>query len=193
MDVLDRFLRKVSYKFPKGYPDPKDIQDMIMLEGMLKKMGLNLQETALTPLELNKDATLPGGVKTPRIEILIDIVQNGEELELNDGSKFVVDNKEEVLNQLRGKTSISKAITLIDKDGNQITTSNLKKTARFGGGGGMRGGAELTAKAASAQCIVNQIRYSSSGDIEISNITESTIESTKNKVKVTDFEGAAEL
>ena len=42
MDVLDKFLRKVSYKFPKGYPDPNDIQDMIMLEGMLKEIGINL-------------------------------------------------------------------------------------------------------------------------------------------------------
>lgn len=193
MDVLDKFFKKFSYKFPKGYPDPNDIQDMIMLEGILKEIGLNLQETALSPSELNKDATLPGGVKTPRIEILIDIVQNGEELELNDGSKFIVDNKEEVLNQLKGKTSISNAITLIDKDGNKITTSNLKKTTKFGGGGGMRGGSELTAKAESAQCIVNQIRYSSSGNVEISDITDSTIESTKGKVNITDFEGAAEL
>ena len=37
MDILDKFLRKISYKFPKGYPDPNDIEDMIMLEGMLKK------------------------------------------------------------------------------------------------------------------------------------------------------------
>ena len=40
MDILDKFLRKISYKFPKGYPDPNDIEDMIMLEGMLKKMGI---------------------------------------------------------------------------------------------------------------------------------------------------------
>ena len=137
MDVLDKFLRKVSYKFPKGYPDPNDIQDMIMLEGMLKKIGLNLQETALTPLELNKDATLPGGVKTPRIEILIDIIQNEEELELNDGSKFIVDNKEEVLNQLKGKTSISKAITLIDKDG-QVTKVDKSWGYKLDGNGNLR-------------------------------------------------------
>ena len=193
MDVLDKFFKKFSYKFPKGYPDPNDIQDMIMLEGMLKEIGLNLQETALTPSELNKDATLPGGVKTPRIEILIDIIQNEEELELNNGSKFIVDNKEEVLDQLKGKISVSKAIILIDKNGNKITTSNLKKTAKFGGGGGMRGGSELTAKVESAQCIVNQIRYTSLGNIEINDVTDSTIESTKGKVNITDFNGAAEL
>ena len=44
MDVLDKFFKKFSYKFPKGYPDPNDIQDMIMLEGMLKKMGIDLTE-----------------------------------------------------------------------------------------------------------------------------------------------------
>jgi len=44
MDVLDKFLRKVSYKFPKGYPDINDAQDMLMLEGMLKKMGIDLEE-----------------------------------------------------------------------------------------------------------------------------------------------------
>ena len=192
MDVLDKFLRKVSYKFPKGYPDINDTQDMIMLEGMLKKMGIELQETALTPAELSKDATL-GKDKVPRIEILIDKIKKGEELELNDGSKFIVNNKEEVLSQLQGKTSISKAITLIDKDGNQITTSNLKKTAEFGGGGGMRGGSDLTAKAESAQCIANAIRYSLGSNITIDDINPENINSSKNKVQVDQFEGGVEI
>ena len=44
MDILEKFLRKVSYKFPKGYPDINDVQDMLMLEGMLKEMGIDLNE-----------------------------------------------------------------------------------------------------------------------------------------------------
>ena len=44
MDILEKFLRKVSYKFPKGYPDINDAQDMLMLEGMLKEMGIDLNE-----------------------------------------------------------------------------------------------------------------------------------------------------
>jgi len=44
MDVLDKFLRKVSYKFPKGYPDINNAQDMLMLEGLLKNLGINLDE-----------------------------------------------------------------------------------------------------------------------------------------------------
>ena len=49
-----------------------------MLEGILEKIGIDLKETALTPKELSKDATFPGGVKTPRIEILIDKIKNGD-------------------------------------------------------------------------------------------------------------------
>ena len=44
MDILEKFLRKISYKFPKGYPDINDAQDMLMLEGMLKEMGIDLNE-----------------------------------------------------------------------------------------------------------------------------------------------------
>ena len=44
MDVLGKFLRKVSYKFPKGYPDTYDAQDMLMLEGLLEKLGISLEE-----------------------------------------------------------------------------------------------------------------------------------------------------
>ena len=44
MNIIEQFLRKVSYKFPKGYPDINDAQDMLMLEGILKEMGIPLLE-----------------------------------------------------------------------------------------------------------------------------------------------------
>lgn len=44
MDIIEKFLRNISYKFPKGYPDINDVQDVLMLEGMLKEMGINLNE-----------------------------------------------------------------------------------------------------------------------------------------------------
>ena len=31
MDILDKFLHGIAYKFPKGYPDIKDDQDISML------------------------------------------------------------------------------------------------------------------------------------------------------------------
>ena len=193
--VFDKFFTKFAYKFDKGYPDMNNDQDVLLLESLISEAvgyAFKLTETALSPTELSKDATLAGGEKKPRIGILIDLIQNDNELELNDGTKFIVDNKEEVISQLKGKTRITTAIKLVDKEGKQITTSNLKKTAAFGGGGGMRGGSELTAKAESAQCIVNEIRYSS-GEIKIEDVTDEAIELTKNKIEVTDFDGASDL
>lgn len=37
MDVLDKFFIKYSYKFPKGYPDLKDKQDVLLLESILEE------------------------------------------------------------------------------------------------------------------------------------------------------------
>lgn len=42
MDAIEQFLRKVSYKFPKGYPDINDSKDVLMLEGMLKEIGIGV-------------------------------------------------------------------------------------------------------------------------------------------------------
>ena len=195
MDALDLFFKKFSYKFPKGYPDINNEQDRILLENILENLGISvkLEETALTPSELSKDATLAGGTKIPRIEILSKKIQNDEELELNSGEKIIVSNKEEVLSQLKGKTQLAKPITLIDQNGNKFTTSNLKKTSEFGGGGGMRGGSELTEKAESAQCIVNAIRYSYSGNITEEDITDESIQDSKSDVRVTNFDSAANL
>ena len=42
MDVLDKFLYSVAYKFPKGYPDINNEQDILMLENLLKERGISL-------------------------------------------------------------------------------------------------------------------------------------------------------
>ena len=195
MDVLDLFFKKYSYKFPKGYPDMNNEQDVLLLESILRELeiGVDLEETKLSPAELSKDATFSGGRKVPRIEILIDKITNKESLELENGGSFTVTDIEKVLSQLKGKTKVDKAIVLgVNEDGKTITTSDLKKTADFGGGGGMRGGSELTAQAESAQCIANAIRYST-GEITEEDITDEAIQNSKSKVEVTDFDSASNL
>lgn len=49
MDLLKNFLNQISYKFPKGYPDINNKNDVMLLEKLLKKIGIDLQE------EKNKD------------------------------------------------------------------------------------------------------------------------------------------
>jgi len=57
MDALDLFFKKFSYKFDKGYPDMNNEQDVLLLENILLKLGVNLKEafedTANLPTEIS--------------------------------------------------------------------------------------------------------------------------------------------
>jgi hypothetical protein len=44
MDALEKFLHSIAYKFPKGYPDLNDENDIILLENELRKVGIDLNE-----------------------------------------------------------------------------------------------------------------------------------------------------
>lgn len=44
MDILEQFLHSIAYKFPKGYPDMKDAQDILILERELFKYNVDLRE-----------------------------------------------------------------------------------------------------------------------------------------------------
>jgi len=50
MDVLEKFLYSIAYKFPKGYPDMKDPKDVFMLYEEFKKIGIDVEE-AKQPFE----------------------------------------------------------------------------------------------------------------------------------------------
>jgi hypothetical protein len=39
MDIFDVFFQRYSYKFPKGYPDMNNADDVLLLENLLKKLG----------------------------------------------------------------------------------------------------------------------------------------------------------
>ena len=44
MDILEQFIRDIAYKFPKGYPDIKNEQDILILERELFKHNIDLRE-----------------------------------------------------------------------------------------------------------------------------------------------------
>ena len=84
MDVLEKFLRKVSYKFPKGYPDITDNQDMILLENILN--NLLKEEVQFRPLEY-------GELKKSGREYRISTIYN----KIQDKKPFVTTTGEVIL------------------------------------------------------------------------------------------------
>lgn len=63
MDALDLFFKKYSYKFPKGYPDLNDKQDINILADLLENLGVDLNEEgqseSYNKLIINKLGSLP--------------------------------------------------------------------------------------------------------------------------------------
>ena len=54
MDILEKYLRNISYKFPKGYPDMKDKQDVLLLESFISELGINIGEDQFIQ-QINED------------------------------------------------------------------------------------------------------------------------------------------
>ena len=44
MNIFEKFLNSISYKFPKGYPDLNNEQDILIIESELKNLGIHLDE-----------------------------------------------------------------------------------------------------------------------------------------------------
>jgi len=47
MNVFDKFFTKYGYKFPKGYPDMNNEQDILLLESLIQEMGIDFRFDSL--------------------------------------------------------------------------------------------------------------------------------------------------
>lgn len=54
MDPFDIFLKKFTYKFPKGYPDMNNEQDIKILTNLLEGLGIDLEEAKKSHAEIIK-------------------------------------------------------------------------------------------------------------------------------------------
>ena len=184
MDNLTKYLNRIAYKFPKGYPDMNNAQDVLLLEAFISEVigeKFSLKETPLTPKELQKTNSKTG---ESRIDILIGKIQKGEELELDAGGTFTVDNKDEAIKALKSEIPRS-GVILIDSEGNQVSTSKLKKSTEFGGGKGSGGGAAQTDQQESAQSLVNALSQKLGNDISVEDLTPENLKSIAGKVDIT--------
>jgi hypothetical protein len=60
MDVLDKFFIQYAYKFPKGYPDMNNDQDVLLMESILKEEFGIVLEISKTQIHLNAKEKIVG-------------------------------------------------------------------------------------------------------------------------------------
>ena len=73
MDVLEKFLNSVSYKFPKGYPDMNDPDDVKLLTSILESY---IPEADQSEEESSDEPTL--SPKQQDLQKIIDIIDKVE-------------------------------------------------------------------------------------------------------------------
>jgi len=140
MDVLDKFFKKFSYKFPKGYPDINDAQDMLMLENILN--NLLEQEFQFLPLEYGE---LKKTGREYRISLIHDkikdknpfITTSGEIKLQFDKPEYAEVFKNEDWEQIKviGGRNINTFPFFKDDKGKTYGLRDLLKTTEFGGRG----------------------------------------------------------
>lgn len=203
MDVFDKFLKKYSYKFDKGYPDINNDQDVLLLEHILKDLDIPLHEVKLSATELSKPYPprheLHGKYKD-RGERFLEKIEQGDKFELNDGSTVTIDKEKsqegiDLLKQDNYKALGGRNRYFIDTKGNEHSLSSFKKTEEFGSGAGSGGGSVNTSIQESSQSVVNAISFNikqgliSDSDLNVDNIQKalSFCDISNSLEEVTDF------
>ena len=135
-DILDKFLKEVSYKFPKGYPDMEDPQDV----NFLNELVMQFTET-YKPLKFG-DLTKKQGA---RLEKVADLINDKHPFTTVDGEKvpleFDLDSYVSLFSQkdIQGIKALSTRINQFplfkDSEGNKYTIDDLVKTPELGGKG----------------------------------------------------------
>ena len=60
MDIVEKFIRQISYKFPKGYPDMNNEHDVVLLNSLLEGLGIKLEEVKKPFSNLSPEAQIVG-------------------------------------------------------------------------------------------------------------------------------------
>lgn len=199
MDDITKFLNNISYKFPKGYPDMNNEQDILMLESILTEMLEEdieiIGEVSLSPTQLEKEYPSRSELSTKykdRGERFLEKITNSEEFTLNDGTTITIDPTKsqkgiELLKSRSYKGLGGRNKLFTDVDGKEYSLSNFKKTKEFGSGSGQGGGATNTAIAESSQCLFNALAYKvKGGSITEDDITDENLSKAYSFCDVTN-------
>jgi len=146
MNPFDKFFKQYAWKFPKGYPDMKNEQDILLLESLVSKiLGEEIVlEKALAWTDLS-DASR----KYYRLGVIDDKIKRGNPFKLEDGREEVLTYTDEDYSDLFanqkvddirriGGSSINSFPFFKDSQGNNIGFKQISKTKELGGAGGSK-------------------------------------------------------
>ena len=136
--TLDELLLEWSYRSDKGYPSLDNPSDVSILKQILEKLNIpshtiinKLTEKPLNTSDLTK--TTKRGDTPDRAELILSKIDKGEEFELTDGSKIIIDPEKSLETIQRLQDKIYKDLTFTDTSGNTYKLSDLEKTPDLGG------------------------------------------------------------
>ena len=90
MDPFDIFLKKFTYKFPKGYPDMNNEQDILLLENLIQGIGIDFKFDSLI-YEVSDSQVTKNTRKV--IDYIIKNTNNGFKTQSNDPKRLGNPNK----------------------------------------------------------------------------------------------------
>lgn len=146
MNIFDKFFKRYAWKFPKGYPDMKNEQDILLLESLVSKI---LGEEIILEKALAWPDLSDASRKYYRLTVIDDKIKRGNPFKLEDGREEVLtyaDNsysdlfanqKVEDIKRIGG-ASINSFPFFKDSQGNEISFRSLTKTKELGGTGGSK-------------------------------------------------------
>jgi hypothetical protein len=146
MNPFDKFFKQYAWKFPKGYPDMKNEQDILLLESLVSKI---LGEEIVLEKALEWSDLSNASRKYYRLGVIDDKIKRGNPFKLEDGREEVLTYSDEdysipFANQniedikRIGGSSINTFPFFKDSKGNPIGFKQISKTKELGGAGGSK-------------------------------------------------------
>jgi hypothetical protein len=146
MNPFDKFFKQYAWKFPKGYPDMKNEQDILLLESLVSKI---LGEEIILEKALEWSDLSDASRKYYRLGVIDDKIKRGNPFKLEDGREeiltysdedysisFANQNVEDI--KRIGGSSINTFPFFKDSQGNNIGFKQISKTKELGGAGGSK-------------------------------------------------------
>jgi hypothetical protein len=146
MNPFDKFFKQYAWKFPKGYPDMKNEQDILLLESLVSKI---LGEEIILEKALEWSDLSNASRKYYRLGVIDDKIKRGNPFKLEDGREEVLTYTDEAYSDLFanqkvddirriGGSSINTFPFFKDSQGNNVGFKQISKTKELGGAGGSK-------------------------------------------------------